>query len=257
MNNKRWDALWLNALIATCAENGKAYGLLQNAAIAVKGDKIAWIGEMAELPGSHSELAERVYDLTGKCITPGLIDCHTHLVYAGNRYNEFEMRLKGASYAEIAQAGGGIRSTVAATRAASEQELLQQSLRRAEALISEGVTTIEIKSGYGLDLVTELKILRVAKRIGELLPVTVSLTFLGAHALPPEYQGKADDYIDLVCNEMIPQVANEKLANTVDVFCETIGFTLAQTKKVFDAAKKYGLGLNAMRNNYLILEVRL
>lgn len=239
MNNKRWDAVWINCLLATCEEKGNAYGLMENAAIAVKDGKIAWLGKMADL----SDNAAIINDVQGKCITPGLIDCHTHLVYAGNRYKEFEMRLHGATYAEIARAGGGIRSTVAATRAVSEEELFQQSVKRALALIAEGVTTLEIKSGYGLDLATELKILRVAKKIGERLPVTVSLTFLGAHAIPPEFQDRADEYIDLICEEMIPAVAKEKLAHNVDVFCETIAFNLQQTERVFAAAKKYGLGV--------------
>lgn len=242
MNNKQWDAIWLNARILTM-ENGSPYGWLENAALAVKGNKITWLGEQKDLTASPDQLAADVFDVQGKFITPGLIDCHTHLVYGGNRCQEFEMRLQGKSYEEIARAGGGIRSTVAATRAASETELLEQSLRRARALIAEGVTTLEIKSGYGLDLETELKILRIAKRIGEMLSVNVSLTFLGAHALPAEFQGRADDYIDLVCNEMLPKIAKEKLAHSVDVFCETIGFSLQQTERVFDAAKKYNLGM--------------
>lgn len=242
MNNKRWDDVWFNANIATMEEN-TPYGLRTNAILAVKGGKIAWIGQPEELNDSLGNLAERAHDVQGKCITPGLIDCHTHLVYAGNRYHEFELRLKGASYEQIAKAGGGIRSTVAATRAASEDELFEQSLQRAKALLSGGVTLIEIKSGYGLDLVTELKILRVAKRLQSVLPLNVSLTFLGAHALPAEYQGKADAYIDLVCQEMIPAVVQESLADAVDVFCETIGFSLDQTRRVFETAKKYGLGI--------------
>lgn len=237
MNNKQWDALWLNATIATMA-GVRSYGLYEKSAIATKNGKIAWIGPMAELIEDPDELAESVYDANGKCITPGFIDCHTHLVFAGNRYAEFEMRMQGASYIEIAKAGGGIRSTVNATREASEEELFQQSLKRAQALVDEGVTTIEIKSGYGLHLPTEIKMLRVAKRIGETLPLTVKLTFLGAHALPVEFQGKADEYIDLVCNEMLPAVKAENLVDAVDVFCENIGFTLEQTERVFLAAKK-------------------
>jgi imidazolonepropionase len=239
MNNKQWDALWINCLLATCEENGMPYGLMEDAALAIKDGKIAWIGPMSELSGE----AAMVRDVQGRCVTPGLIDCHTHVVYAGNRYKEFEMRLNGASYEEIARAGGGIRSTVAATRAASEDELLQQSLIRARALMASGVTTLEIKSGYGLDLETELKILRVAKKIEELLPVTISATFLGAHTVPAEYQDRADDYIDLVCQVMIPEIAKEKLAQNIDVFCEKIAFNLDQTKKVFETAKKYGLGI--------------
>jgi imidazolonepropionase len=241
MSNAQWDSLWYNATLATMTAGDVAYGLVTDAALAIKNGKIAWIGLLSDLSGALDELAEDVYDLEGRCITPGLIDCHTHLVYAGNRYHEFEMRMQGASYAEISQAGGGIRSTVKATREISENDLFEQSLKRANALSAEGVTTLEIKSGYGLDLETELKILRVAKKISEILPLTIKLTFLGAHALPVEYQGKADEYIDLVCNEMLPAVKAAGLVDAVDVFCETIGFSLEQTERVFVAAKKLGL----------------
>lgn len=242
MNNKQWDELWINGLIATM-ETSAAYGLVKNAALAIKDDKIAWLGPMSDLMNNPENLANKVQDVEGRCITPGLIDCHTHLVYAGNRYHEFAMRLQGESYEAIARAGGGIRATVLATRNASEEELLQQSLKRARALMAEGVTTIEIKSGYGLDLETELKILRVAKQIGEILPLTVKKTFLGAHTLPSEYQGRADAYIDLVCEEMIPVIVEQGLADCVDVFCENIGFNPEQTERVFIAANKYGLAV--------------
>jgi imidazolonepropionase len=237
MNNKRWDNLWINAQIATMAP-GSDYGLIQNAALAVKDDKIAWVGKMADLP---ENVAATITDAEGRCITPGFIDCHTHLVYAGNRSAEFAMRLAGETYATIAASGGGIRSTVSATRQASEAALLEQSLMRARALMLSGVTTVEIKSGYGLDLVTERKILRVAKAIGRILPLSVKTTFLGAHALPEEFLGRADDYIDMVCEEMLPILAEEDLIDYVDVFCETIGFTVKQAKKVFLSAKKQGL----------------
>ncbi len=243
MNNMQWDALWINGSIATCEKGKNPYGLVKNAAIGIKEGKISWVGEKKELPGQSEQLAKYVHDFSGQCITPGLIDCHTHLVYAGNRSLEFEMRLQGASYADIARAGGGIRSTVTATRAATEEELLQQSLRRASALLAEGVSVIEIKSGYGLDRDTELKILRVAKRIGEILPITIVPTFLGAHALPIEFEGRADDYISFICDEMIPLIAKEQLAINVDVFCEKIAFSLAQTQRVFEQAKKYHLGI--------------
>jgi imidazolonepropionase len=242
MNNKQWDVIWTNAVIATMTP-GVGYGLLENAALAIKDGKIAWIGSMSDLHARPETLALAVKDIQGKCITPGFVDCHTHLVYAGNRCHEYAMRLTGASYEAIAKAGGGIRSTVLATRAASEEELLEQSLKRAHALMQSGVTTIEIKSGYGLDLETELKILRVAKKIAEILPLHVVTTFLGAHTVPLEYQGKVDAYIDLVCDQMIPVIARERLADNIDVFCETIGFTLSQTEKVFKTAKKYGLGI--------------
>lgn len=240
MNNITWDAIWINATLATM-KNGTSYGFTPADALAVHEGKIVWIGSLSTLPDAPIRLAKKIHDAAGRCITPGLIDCHTHLVYAGNRYHEFVMRLEGKSYADIAKAGGGIRFTVAATRAASFEELFQQSVKRAQALLADGVTTIEIKSGYGLDLPTELKILRVAKRIEEELSITVKKTFLGAHALPLEFQGHSDRYIDLICQEMIPLIAQEKLADAVDVFCETIGFTLQQTEKVFQTAKEWGL----------------
>ncbi|MEO8401476.1 MAG: imidazolonepropionase [Gammaproteobacteria bacterium] len=243
MNNKRWDALWINSLIATMQTNGEAYGLIPEGGLAVKDGKIAWIGVMRELPGRPEELADQVFSANRHCITPGLIDCHTHLVYAGNRSHEFEMRLQGATYEEIARQGGGIRSTVKATRDASEEELFLQSIKRARTMLAGGVTTLEIKSGYGLDLETELKILRVAKRIEDALAITVIKTFLGAHTVPLEYQGRADQYIDFVCGEVLPRVAEQQLAEVVDVFCETIGFTYAQTEKVFKTAQQYGLAI--------------
>jgi imidazolonepropionase len=240
MNNKRWDSLWVNGQLATLDEG---YGLIKNGAIAVRDGRIAWVGEQALLADLPENLASYVHDLEGRCLTPGLIDCHTHLVYAGNRYHEFELRLQGASYASIAKAGGGIQSTVKATRAASSEELFEQSLRRARLLAAEGVTTLEIKSGYGLDLETELKILRVAKRIGETLPLTVSLTFLGAHALPPEYKEKPGEYIELVCREMLPAILQEQLVQQVDVFCENMAFDLTETEQVFKTAREMGLGI--------------
>lgn len=238
--SKQWDAIWVNGFIATCEQG---YGLLENAAVAVKEGKIVWVGLLNDLPDQPDSLAKIVHDLNGRCMTPGLIDCHTHLVYAGNRAYEFELRLEGASYEEITKQGGGIQSTVSQTRGVSEQELLEQSLPRAKSLMASGVTTLEIKSGYGLDLETELKILRVAKRIEEILPLTIKKTFLGAHTVPKEYKDRADAYIDLVCNEMIPTVAEEKLADAVDVFCENIAFNLEQTERVFSTAQKYHLAI--------------
>ena len=234
---EKWDALWTNALLTTC-ENG--YGFIKDAAIAVKDGKIAWRGPMHALP---DYMADRTYNVNGRCITPGLIDCHTHFIFAGHRANEFEMRLQGKSYAEIAAAGGGIQSTVTATRAISEEQLLQQSLNHASVLLKSGVTTLEVKSGYGLNLETELKILRVAKKIESILPVRIYKTFLGAHAIPPEYRGKTEQYVDVICNDMIPKIANERLADAVDVFCEKIAFTLQQTEKIFQTAKRYNLAL--------------
>jgi len=237
---KNWDAIWINACIATC-EHG--YGLLKHAAIAVHDQHIAWVGRMDELSDAPEVLAECVHNVEGRCITPGFIDCHTHIVYAGDRANEFEMRLQGVSYEEIARRGGGIQSTVAATRAASEEMLLEQSIKRVRALMASGVTTIEIKSGYGLDWATELKLLRVAKKIEDSLPINVYRTFLGAHTIPLEYRENPDRYVDLICEEMIPKVAEDHLAQAVDVFCEKIAFNLQQTERIFQAAKQYGLAI--------------
>ncbi|HYD80972.1 MAG TPA: imidazolonepropionase [Paucimonas sp.] len=231
------DGIWLNARIAPQGDPGNA---IEHGAIAVRDGRIAWIGAESEMPAGFDGAIPR-HDVGGRWITPGLVDCHTHLVYAGNRADEFAMRLAGASYEDIAQRGGGIVSTVRATRAADETALLQQSARRLEALLAEGVTAIEIKSGYGLDTATERKILRVARRLGERYPVTVYTTFLGAHAVPPEYKGRADDYIALVCGEMLPQLHGEGLIDAVDVFCENIGFTLAQSERVYEAAARLGL----------------
>lgn len=241
MNNKPWDRVWINGQIATMQLGRIPYGLLTYAALAVKDGKIAWLGSMKDLMDQPQNLAHDVQDVAGRCITPGLIDCHTHLVYAGQRYHEFALRLAGQSYEDIARAGGGIHATVIATRQASEEELFCESIRRARALLLGGVTTLEIKSGYGLDLANELKILRVAKRIGETLPITISKTFLGAHTLPVEYQDRPEEYINLLCHEMIPAIVKQKLADSIDVFCEKIGFNLEQTEQIFNAAKKYHL----------------
>ena len=230
-----WDLLYTNVHLATM--EGVAYGEIRDAAIAVKDGKIAWLGPRAELPAN----ACLVVDGQGCWLTPGLIDCHTHIVHAGNRSDEFEARLNGASYEDISKAGGGIMSTVRATRAASDGELLRQSLPRVASLLAEGVTTLEIKSGYGLSLESEAKMLRVARRVGKVLPVAVSTTFLGAHALPPEYAGRPDAYIDLVCGDMLPVLAAEGLVDAVDAFCERIGFSAAQTERVFRAARAHGL----------------
>ena len=196
----------------------KNYGEILNAALAITNGKIVWLGKETDLP-AYNKTNLQVIDGQGKWLTPGLIDCHTHLVYGGNRANEFEMRLQGKSYQEIAETGGGIVSTVKATRAATEAELLAGALPRLTALHQQGVTTVEIKSGYGLDLPNEVKMLKVAGQLAQALPMTVKRTFLGAHALPVEYKNDADGYIDLVCNEMLPVIAQQKLADTVDVFC--------------------------------------
>ncbi len=236
----RWDLLITDARLATLAGDA-GYGLIENGAVGCKDGKIVFVGAMDALPAASDALTSHVESASGALLTPGLIDCHTHLVFAGDRAREFELRLQGASYEDIAKAGGGIVSTVRATRAASEDELFAQSLPRAQALLRDGVTTLEIKSGYGLDTETEMKMLLVARRIGAELGVGVRTTFLGAHALPPEFAGRADDYIDLVCREMLPAIAQAGLADAVDAFCEGIGFSLEQTRRVFDAASAHGL----------------
>jgi len=231
-----FDLLVVDANVATM-EAG--YGTIRDATVGLRGDRIAWVGARSALPRDAD--AARTISCGGDWLLPGLVDCHTHLVYAGNRANEFERRLLGATYADIAREGGGIAATVRATRAASEDELARQSMPRLAALLSEGVTTVEIKSGYGLDTANEAKQLRVARRIAAEAGVEVRTTLLAAHALPPEFAGRADDYIDYVCRDTIPAIAREGLADAVDAFCETIGFTRAQTQRVFDAARAHGL----------------
>jgi imidazolonepropionase len=226
------DAAWINAHLATMASG---YGVQADGVVAVSGGKIDWVGPRREWRGK----AREEHDARGAWITPGLVDCHTHLVYAGNRAHEFELRLKGATYEEIARAGGGIVSTVKATRAASEDDLFAVGKKRLESWLREGTTAIEIKSGYGLDRDSELRMLRVARRLGE--DITVRTTFLGAHALPPEYAGRPDDYIDFVCDEVLPAAAKEGLADAVDAFCERIAFNASQTQKVFQKARALGL----------------
>jgi imidazolonepropionase len=234
-----WDSIWINGRLATMTE-GVPYGAIEGAALAAEAGRIAWLGPAGELPGKPGDLAREVHDLAGRWVTPGLIDCHTHLVYGGDRAGEFELRLGGASYEEVARAGGGIVSTVEATRAASEQALFAAAARRLDAICAEGVTTLEIKSGYGLDLDNELKQLRVARALGAARPVTVKTTFLGAHALPPEFAGRDEAYVDAVV-AMMPRVAASGLADAVDAFCETIAFSPEQTARVFEAARRNGL----------------
>jgi imidazolonepropionase len=231
------NGIWTNARIAP---QGDPQQVIEHAALIVRDGQITWLGESEAMPQGLDASLPR-HDLGGRWITPGLIDCHTHLVYAGNRADEFAMRLAGASYEEIARRGGGIVSTVNSTRAASEDELYEQSSRRLRPLLAEGVCALEIKSGYGLDLESERKILRVARRLGRDFPVTIYTTFLGAHALPPEYRGRADAYIDLVCNTMLPTLHGEGLVDAVDVFCENIGFSVAQSERVFEAASRLNL----------------
>ncbi|WON78810.1 imidazolonepropionase [Serratia sp. UGAL515B_01] len=230
------DSLWHGADIVTM-RNGK-YHIIKDGAIAVSHGKIVWIGEQFSMPAFTA--AETVKFDAG-IITPGLIDCHTHLVFGGDRSGEFEQRLNGVSYAEIAAQGGGIISTVRATRDTEEKKLLEQALFRLQPLLAEGITCVEIKSGYGLTPQSELKMLRVARQLGELLPVEVKTTCLAAHALPPEYAGRSDDYIELVCNTLIPEAAAAGLADAVDAFCEHLAFSPAQVERVFTAAQKAGL----------------
>ena len=237
-----WDHIWVNGHFATMNPALKQpYGAIHEGAIAVQDGKICWLGRMDDLADRPDKLATNVTDLAGAWVTPGLVDCHTHLVYGGNRADEFEKRLNGVSYEEIARAGGGIRSSVSATRAASEDDLVKHAQKRLNNLLREGVTTIEIKSGYGLRTEDEAKMLRVARRLGRDNNIDVVTTFLGAHALPPEYADNADGYIDLVCSEMLPAIAAQGLADAVDAFCENIAFNTDQTRRVFDAARAHNL----------------
>lgn len=228
--------LWQNCHAATMV--GGMYSIIEDAAIVTLGERIDWIGPRAEV---LAQQGMEVIDLNGAWVTPGLIDCHTHTVFGGNRSGEFEQRLQGVSYAEIAAAGGGIASTVRATRAATEAQLFDSARVRLDALRREGVTTVEIKSGYGLDLANEAKMLRVARRLGEQLPVTVRATCLAAHALPPEYSERADAYIEHICSDMLPALAAEGLVDAVDAFCEYLAFSPEQVERVFIAAQKLGL----------------
>ncbi|WP_214472801.1 imidazolonepropionase [Mesorhizobium sp. dw_380] len=231
--------LWRNARLASMAENSAGLGVVEHGALAARDGRIVYAGPESGMPSAFAQ--GEIIDCEGRWITPGLIDCHTHLIHAGNRANEFEMRLAGATYEEVARAGGGIVSSVKSLRAASESNLIAQSLPRLDALIAEGVTTVEVKSGYGLDLENERKSLRAARKLGERRPVTIRATFLGAHALPLEAKGDKDAFIDLVAKGILPAVAAEGLADAVDGFCEGIAFSPEQMARVFDAAKAAGL----------------
>ncbi|WDP88140.1 MAG: imidazolonepropionase [Desulfobacter sp.] len=216
------------------------YTTIKNGALAVSGDKIAWIGRTDELNKEISDLADQVIDCRGKWILPGFVDCHTHLIWAGSRSTEFEMRLAGKTYEQIASQGGGIFSTVNAVRKASQTQLFDTAAKRVQYFLTQGITCVEIKSGYGLDLENELKMLAVARRLGRELPVHVEPTFLGAHALPPEFSGRSDDYVDLVTETMLPCVKDQNIATAVDVFCETIAFSKDQTRTLFSKARDLG-----------------
>jgi imidazolonepropionase len=232
----RCDTLWTDARLATMI--GAGVGTIDHGTIAATDGRIVFAGPAHDAPGFD---ADRIVPCDGRWITPGLIDCHTHLIHGGDRSAEFELRLAGASYEEIARAGGGIVSTMQATRAADEDALVRSALPRLDALIAEGATTVEVKSGYGLTLADERKMLRAARRLGSERPVGIATTFLGAHALPPEFRGDPDGYITAVCDEMIPAIARERLADAVDAFCDGIGFTAEQTRRVFEAATAHGL----------------
>jgi len=235
------DLVITDVNLATMDSNVDApYGAIEQGALIIKDDKIAWLGKQSDLP-EFDALAIPVISAKGQWLTPGLIDCHTHILFAGNRAGEFEQRLNGVSYQEIAQQGGGIASTVRATREADEETLFVAGKNRLNSLMSEGVTTVESKSGYGLDLDTEIKLLEVNKVLNDNHPVDIQSTFLGAHALPPEFKHDSDAYIDLVCDVMLPKVAELNLADAVDVFCENVGFSYAQTKRVFEKARQLGL----------------
>jgi imidazolonepropionase len=232
-------ALWRHARLATLA-GSRPWGWVERGALLVQGDTLQWVGAESDLPAGLARQVTQEHSLAGALVTPGLVDCHTHLVYGGHRAHEFELRLQGASYDEIARAGGGIRSTVAATRAATDEQLYQAAAQRARALMAEGVTTLEVKSGYGLSAEHEARCLRAARRLGRDLPLTVRCTSLAAHALPPEYAGRPDDYIAAACG-WLPALQAEGLVDAVDAFCDEIGFTPAQTRRMFQAAQRLGL----------------
>lgn len=245
-----WDKLWINAAIATMAEGGVPFGLVEAGAVAAKDGRIAWVGPAADLP--HREAAE-IVDCEGMLLTPGLCDPHTHVVHAGERRGDWELRLAGATRDDLARVHGGVRGTMLTTRAADEAELLRQSARRVSAMIANGVTTLESKSGYGLDLDTELRLLRVSRELGRRLPVSVVCTFMGAHGLPPEYEGRADDYIDFLCGTVLPAAVAAGLVDVVDAYCDTPafrGFTHAQTSRMFDAAAAHGKPVTLHADQY-------
>lgn len=240
-----WDTLWTDVHLATMAPphitRSDPYGCIKNGAIAAQDGKIVWVGSAADLPDLPQNLARQVHHMGHQWATPGLVDAHTHLVYAGDRSNEFARRLEGISYQQIAHEGGGINATVSATRAASEEVLLELAIKRAKRMIAGGTTTIEVKSGYGLTLHDELKLLRVGRALEKHLPIRVHTTFLGAHALPPEYAGRQDAYVTALIEDMLPRVAEEKLADSVDAFCESIAFSPQEVERIFEAATKLNL----------------
>lgn len=238
-----WDRLWLGGHLATVARDASGFGEILDGALGVSQGRIAWVGLRKDLPAPPHRLAREVHDLGGRWLTPGLVDCHTHLVFAGDRAGEFEERLRGASYQEIAARGGGIRRTLEATRGASEEELFLGALRRLRALRQGGVTTVEVKSGYGQDLDTELRMLRVARRLGAEGLAEIQATLLAAHVLPPEFAADRKGYVELVVQDLIPRAAAEGLADAVDVFCDRIAFTSEECEEILLAGKRFGLAL--------------
>ncbi|MGD2120770.1 MAG: imidazolonepropionase [Gemmatimonadota bacterium] len=242
MAERVWDHLWIGCHLAMAGGSPSGpFGEIQNGAIACQGGRISWVGPASDLPGMPDGLSREVHELGGLWVTPGFVDCHTHLVFAGDRSGEFEARLRGATYEEIARAGGGIRTTMAATREASEEELFQAALRRVGVLAAEGITTLEVKSGYGMETETELRMLRVARKLGEAMPLDVQTSFLGAHVLPPEFEGRRDGYLDLLCEEMIPAAMSEGLADAVDAFCDEIAFSPEECERVLRKGREVGL----------------
>ncbi len=244
MNRDDWDQVWIGADLATMCPAAEPYGALRDAALAVKGERIAWIGTAIEARSRVAQHGIPAHDATGLWITPGLIDCHTHLVHGGNRAAEFEQRLLGVSYEQIARAGGGIQATVEATRTASNEALLSAAVRRAQRLSAEGVTTLEIKSGYGLDLDTEARMLTVARELAARLPLTVRTTFLGLHALPRDMAADRQEFIDRVSGPWLEAVASARLADAVDAFCDSIAFTAQETEQYLRAAQALGLPIH-------------
>jgi len=238
-----FDTLWVNARLATMTSGGVAYGAIADGALAARDGAIAWVGSRAELPAASERLAARVIDARGRWITPGLVDPHTHLVFGGDRVGDFERRVAGESYVAAASGGSGIAHTVAMTRKADEETLFRDAARRLHTMIANGTTTVEIKSGYGLDVETELRMLRVARRLGSELGISVRTTFLGAHVVPPDYAERRDEYVALVCDVMLPRVAREGLADAVDVFCDTIAFSAGESARVLDAARRLGIAV--------------
>jgi imidazolonepropionase len=243
-----YDALWINARLAPMT--GTEAAVIERGAIAVEAGRIAWLGEMAALPAPPAALAPIVHDEAGRLLTPGLVDCHTHIVHAGERCGDFELRIQGGTREDIAAVGGGVRGTVRQTRALSEEALWDETLPRVQSLIAHGVTTFESKSGYGLDVETELRIMRISRELQRRLPVTVKSTFLGAHGLAPEYDGRPDDYIELLVRSVLPAAVQQDLVDAVDGFCDKLGFNHAQIGALFDAARAHGLPVKAHADQY-------